>query len=114
MIESVQETMIISGDDDVILEAERFRNQTSVRSGLDLQRYSYFSVGYSLCPRRAGRARLVGTDWKTRLHVRFEGRHRFVMHWFRLAERKQPKYTLHVYLFASVYFIYKTNLYRPK
>lgn len=62
MIESVQETMIISGDDDVILEAERFRNQTSVRSGLDLQRYSYFSVGYSLCPRRAGRARLVGTD----------------------------------------------------
>lgn len=88
------------------------RSQTSVRSGLELQRYSYFSVGYSLCPRRAGRARLVGTDWKRRVHVRFEGK---LMHWFSLAERKHPKYTLHayfnaLYLFASVYFIYKTNL----
>lgn len=47
------------------------RNQTSVRSGLEpqfdveLQRYSYFSVGYPLCPRRPGRVWLVGTDWKT-------------------------------------------------
>lgn len=49
------------------------RNQTSDRSGLELQRYSYFSVGYPLCPRRPGRAWLVGTDWKREkyLHVSF-------------------------------------------
>lgn len=34
----------------------------------------------------------------------------FFMHWFRLAERKHPRYTLHVYFIASVYFIYNTNL----
>ncbi len=82
---------------------QRFRKQTSVRSGLDLQRCSYFSVGYSLCPRRAARARLVGTDWKRRLHVRFKAKHRFVMHWFRLAERKQPKL---LYMFILLHFIY--------
>lgn len=54
------------------------RNQTSVRSGLEpqfdleLQRYCYFSVGYPLCPKRPGRARLVGTDWRRqRKHVSF-------------------------------------------